>query len=126
LNDAVEILRKLPLEAFEAPQPDDAWARCPLASAGDGTLVQSVAAAIARPKVQIDSSVGSFTGDTCRPMSLACFSARPSHWLAEVAAVAVRLASQTARAREGFSPNPPFGRGQEIRMAANPVIAIGR
>jgi hypothetical protein len=56
MSDAVEILRNLPLEAFEAPQPNDAWARCPLASVSDGTLVQSVAAAIARPKIQIDSS----------------------------------------------------------------------
>ena len=56
MNDAVEILRNLPLEVFEAPQPNDAWARCPLASVSDGTLVQSVAAAITRPKLQIDSS----------------------------------------------------------------------
>ncbi|HEY3850217.1 MAG TPA: hypothetical protein VGL87_04540, partial [Steroidobacteraceae bacterium] len=56
MNDAVEILRNLPLEVFEAPQPGDAWARCAMASAGDGTLVQSVAAAIAPPKARIDSS----------------------------------------------------------------------
>ena len=56
MNDAVEILRNLPLEVFEAPQPNDAWARCPLASVSDGTLVQAVAAAITRPKLQIDSS----------------------------------------------------------------------
>lgn len=56
MDDAVGILRNLPLEMFEAPQPNDAWARCPLATLSDGTLVQTVAAAIARPKIQIESS----------------------------------------------------------------------
>jgi hypothetical protein len=56
MSDAVEILRSLPLEVFEAPQPNDAWMRCPLASVSDGTLIRSVAAAISRPKIQIDSS----------------------------------------------------------------------
>jgi hypothetical protein len=44
------------VEAFAAPKPDDAWARCPLASASDAVLIQAVAASIARPKAQINSS----------------------------------------------------------------------
>jgi hypothetical protein len=55
-NDAVELLRALPLEAFDTPKPDDAWARCALASASDEILIRSVAASIACPKVQIRSS----------------------------------------------------------------------
>jgi hypothetical protein len=56
LNDAAEILRNLPLEVFEAPRPNDAWERCPVASVSDGILIQSVAAAITAPKFRIDSS----------------------------------------------------------------------
>jgi hypothetical protein len=56
MSDAVKILRALPLEAFETPKPNDAWARCSLASASDETLIRSVAATIACPKVQINSS----------------------------------------------------------------------
>lgn len=56
MNDAVTRLRSLPLAAFEAPEPGDAWARCPLAAASDERLIQAVAAAITPPKVAIHSS----------------------------------------------------------------------
>jgi len=56
MNDAVKLLRALPLEVFETPKPDDAWARCSLASASDEILIRSVAASITCPKVQINSS----------------------------------------------------------------------
>ncbi len=56
MDDAVKILRSLPLEAFETPRPDDAWVRCSLANASDEILIQSVAAAITPPKIQINSS----------------------------------------------------------------------
>ena len=56
MDDAVKLLRALPLEVFETPQPDDAWARCSLASASDEILIRSVAAAIMCPKVRINSS----------------------------------------------------------------------
>jgi hypothetical protein len=44
------------MEVFEAPQAGDAWARCPLAAASDTVLIQAVAASIAPPKAQINSS----------------------------------------------------------------------
>jgi len=50
------LLRALPMEVFETPKPDDAWARCPLARVSDGVLIQSVAASIATPKAHINSS----------------------------------------------------------------------
>jgi hypothetical protein len=56
MHDPITVLRALPVEVFETPKPDDAWTRCPLASAGDAVLIQAVAASIARPKVRIDSS----------------------------------------------------------------------
>jgi hypothetical protein len=55
-SGAVALLRSLPLEVFEKPQPDDAWARCALAAAGDEALVEAVCGAIAQPKVRINSS----------------------------------------------------------------------
>ena len=56
MDDAVRLLRTLPLDVFETPKPDDAWARCSLATASDEILIRSVAASIACPKVQINSS----------------------------------------------------------------------
>lgn len=56
MNDAASLLRALPLEAFEAPKPNDAWERCALARASDAILVRAVADAIAIPKIQIESS----------------------------------------------------------------------
>jgi hypothetical protein len=56
MSDPVELLRALPLEVFETPKPGDAWECCPLATASDETLIRSVAASIARPKVKIHSS----------------------------------------------------------------------
>ena len=56
MHGAAELLRSLPLEVFQAPQSDDAWARCALAGAGDEVLIRAVAEAISRPKVQINSS----------------------------------------------------------------------
>jgi len=56
MSDAVKLLRELPLEVFETPKPNDAWARCSLAAASDEMLIRSVAAAIMCPKVQINSS----------------------------------------------------------------------
>lgn len=56
MNDAVELLRALPLEVFETPKPNDAWARCSLATASDEILIRSVVASITCPKVQINSS----------------------------------------------------------------------
>lgn len=56
MDDFSALLRALPLEVFETPKSDDAWARCPLAAASDAILVHSVAAAISPPKVQISSS----------------------------------------------------------------------
>ena len=38
------------------PKADDAWARSVLATVSDGVLLQAVAASIAKPKVQINSS----------------------------------------------------------------------
>jgi hypothetical protein len=56
MNDAVKLLRALPLEVVETPKPDDAWARCSLATASDEILIRAVAACITCPKVQINSS----------------------------------------------------------------------
>jgi hypothetical protein len=56
MADPTALLRVLPLEVFETPRPNDAWARCPLAAASDAVLVQAVAASIAPPKIRIDSS----------------------------------------------------------------------
>src|SRR5580658_10474220 len=56
MKDPITLLRGLPIEVFEAPKPNDAWARCPLTGAGDTLLIQAVAAAIAPPKAQINSS----------------------------------------------------------------------
>jgi hypothetical protein len=56
MNDPIALLRGLPIEVFEAPKPNDAWADCPLAGASDAVLIQAVAAAIATPKARIDSS----------------------------------------------------------------------
>jgi hypothetical protein len=56
MNDPIALLRALPVEVFETPRPGDAWARCPLASAGDTVLIRAVAASIAAPKARIDSS----------------------------------------------------------------------
>src|ERR1700677_3011064 len=56
MNDPVALLRGLPMEVFEAPRPNDAWTDCPLAGASDAVLIQAVAAAIATPKAQINSS----------------------------------------------------------------------
>jgi hypothetical protein len=56
MSDPIALLRNLPVDVFEDPQPGDAWTRCPLATAGDGVLLRAVAAAIARPKIRIDSS----------------------------------------------------------------------
>src|SRR5271156_5123112 len=56
MNDPIALLRGLPIEVFEAPMPNDAWACCPLTGASDAVLIQAVAAAIAPPKAQINSS----------------------------------------------------------------------
>jgi hypothetical protein len=56
MNDPIALLRALPMEVFETPTPGDAWARCPLATASDTVLIRAVAACIAPPKAQIDSS----------------------------------------------------------------------
>jgi hypothetical protein len=56
MSDPIALLRALPIEVFVAPKPDDAWARCRLASASDAVLIQAVAASIAPPKAQIRSS----------------------------------------------------------------------
>src|ERR1700721_4643712 len=56
MNDPIALLRGLPIEVFEAPKPNDAWTDCPLAGASDAVLIQAVAAAIATPKAQINSS----------------------------------------------------------------------
>src|ERR1700733_64148 len=56
MNDPMALLRALPMEVFETPRPGDAWARCPLATAGDTVLIRAVAASIAAPKARIESS----------------------------------------------------------------------
>lgn len=56
MDNLVALLRTLPLEAFEAPKPNDAWERSPLTTISDAVLIQSVAAAIAPPKAQACSS----------------------------------------------------------------------
>jgi hypothetical protein len=56
MADLGVLLRTLPLEVFDAPKPDDAWARCALAVADDASLIQAVAASISAPKLRIDSS----------------------------------------------------------------------
>jgi hypothetical protein len=56
MSDPTVLLRSLPLEVFETPKPDDAWARSPLTTISDALLVQLVAAAIAPPKAQARSS----------------------------------------------------------------------
>jgi hypothetical protein len=56
MTDYAALLRTLPLEVFETPEPDDAWARCALATADDRSLIRSVAASISVPKARIDSS----------------------------------------------------------------------
>jgi hypothetical protein len=56
MSDPIALLRALPAEIFEAPRPGDAWARCPLARASDNVLIRTVAASIAPPKAEINSS----------------------------------------------------------------------
>jgi hypothetical protein len=56
MSDPIALLRALPMEVFETPQPGDAWARSPLATAGDNVLIRTVAASIAPPKAEINSS----------------------------------------------------------------------
>lgn len=56
MHDLAVLLRTLPLDVFEAPKSDDAWARSPLTTVSDAMLIQSVAAAIAPPKAQAPSS----------------------------------------------------------------------
>src|ERR1700742_5240547 len=56
MNDLTVLLRALPLEVLETPEADDSWARSPLMKISDAMLIQSVAAAIAPPKVQAQSS----------------------------------------------------------------------
>lgn len=56
MNDPTVLLRALPLEVFETPESDDSWARSPLMKISDAMLIQSVAAAIAPPKAQAQSS----------------------------------------------------------------------
>jgi hypothetical protein len=49
-------LRGLPLEAFDAPHPGDAWDRSQMARASDRALIEAVAGAITPPKVRAESS----------------------------------------------------------------------
>jgi hypothetical protein len=56
MNDPARQLRALPLEVFETPKPGDDWARSPLATISDAELIQSVAVAIAAPKVEVRTS----------------------------------------------------------------------
>jgi hypothetical protein len=56
MSDPIALLRSLPVAVFETPKPGDAWAQCALATAGDDVLIRAVAAAIAPPKAQINSS----------------------------------------------------------------------
>jgi hypothetical protein len=56
MNDPIALLQALPMEVFETPKRGDAWARCPLATAGDTVLIRAVAGSIAAPKARINSS----------------------------------------------------------------------
>jgi hypothetical protein len=56
MHDPAQLLRALPLEVFETPKPDDDWTRSPLTTISDAMLIQSVAVAIAAPKVEVRSS----------------------------------------------------------------------
>ena len=56
MNHPAVLLRALPLEVFEAPQPDDDWALSPLTTLSDAMLIQSVAADITSHKIQVSSS----------------------------------------------------------------------
>jgi hypothetical protein len=50
------LLRQLPFSIADAPDPRDAWAQSPLAAISDAQLAGAVAAAIATPKRDADSS----------------------------------------------------------------------
>ncbi len=51
-----ELLRALPLDAFDHPQANDAWDRCALVSVSDQHLVDAVVAVITPPKVAAPTS----------------------------------------------------------------------
>ncbi|MEQ1929595.1 MAG: hypothetical protein ABL957_03560 [Parvularculaceae bacterium] len=56
MQETSERLRDLPLSGANAPGADEAWAKSPLSDLSDAELVASVAAAIAAPKRDADSS----------------------------------------------------------------------
>lgn len=56
MNTDAQTLRSLPLEAFDHPQPGDAWDRSPLVDASDARLAAAVVAAITPPKLAAASS----------------------------------------------------------------------
>lgn len=56
MNDLVKRLRALSPSVASAPRADDEWAQSPLSRLSDAALTSAVAAAIATPKIEADTS----------------------------------------------------------------------
>jgi hypothetical protein len=56
MHSPADILRGLPMDSFDSPHADSAWEHCALASASNRDLLDAVAKAIAKPKLELPSS----------------------------------------------------------------------
>lgn len=117
MNTDAQALRSLPLEAFDHPQPGDAWERSPLAPISDARLVAAAVAAITPPKLAAPSSFVLHA-----PLELLARAALLPHVAPEargparrqIAAVAVRYALAGA---EVDTPDGAF-RNEAVALAA--------
>ncbi len=117
MNTEAQALRSLPLEAFDHPQPGDAWDRSPLVDISDARLVAAVVAAITPPKTAAPSSFVLHA-----PLELlaraallpqVALAARPEA-RRQIAAVAVRYAHAGAEAQ---APSGSFS-GDDVALSA--------
>ena len=117
MNTEAQALRSLPLDAFDHPQPGDAWDRCPLVDISDSRLVVAVVAAITPPKIAAPSSFVLHA-----PLELLARAALLPHVAPaaraaarrQIAAVAVRYAHAGAQAE---TPSGSFS-GDDVALAA--------
>lgn len=117
MHTDAQALRSLPLEAFDHPQPCDAWDRSPLACISDARLVAAAVASITPPKLAVPSSFVLHA-----PLELLARAALLPHVAPEargparrqIAAVAVRYAHAGA---EVDTPDSAF-RNEALALAA--------
>ena len=117
MHTDAQALRSLPLEAFDHPQPGDAWERSPLARISDARLVAAAVAAITPPKLATSSSFVLHA-----PLELLARAALLAHVTPDardparrqIAAVAVRYAHAGA---EVDTPDGAF-RNEALALAA--------